>query len=1432
MVTISGGVVNAVGGDVATAIGSSDYGACASVTISGGTILRPAGGKTGIGASQHSPSGGGAVISGGAVYRSADEFSPAARNGVGLAVNLVDFNLQLPNAKIEDFEVMRGGEAYAYGVNDIYTDGNGHLRIWLPDGEYEFVADGERWVATVDGDYAFAELDLIGVTVNGADIGKISGEGWTYYRKQKTFVLESAGPFTVGGNARGVLCSVTNACDVTLDSLSLDNSSVANRPGFKVVDGADVALTLVGENVLKGGNDAAGLSVTNGTSVTIGGDGSLAATGGGYGAGIGGGKDEAVGSVNIVGGTVTAVGGDRAAGIGGGLGGTGCAIAICGGYVTATGGSYGAAIGSGDQRSQYTATGDSIAISGGVIRVAAPAQAAGIGASDYGSCGAVTISGGTILSTGGGLVRIGSGGNARAASVTISGGSIDSSSDKVSPAASNATERVWCVTVPGLEPNTKVDGLEVRLAPGYSAVAYGTDHIFADADGKIYVWLPAGGYRFLVSQSGHDDLDLVADVNGADTDAAPFVPALVGVTVGGKDIGCGYGDGWGFSGGIVHLTGAGPFEIAGSANDMGIIAETNCAVTLNGLSLDASGVSRLSAFAIMSGVSVELTLADANSLKSGEECAGLQVPAGAAVTIGGEGSLNATGGDFGAGIGGARNVDGNAGDITIVGGTVRATGGRSSAGIGGGDGGNGGTVAITGGDVTANGDSNAAGIGSGSGGTGEILSGGAVAISGGTVSANGGINAAAIGGGLFSNSGTISISGGVVTANGGQSGAGIGGGQYGNCEAIVISGGHVSATSQSYAAAIGGGGASGSYGGSAGAIRITGGTVVASANQSSNYAPTDIGAGSGGGARGSVLVTGGSVRATTRGIVAPAASNAAERVWCVAFSGFTPNAAVDLGELKLNGGVWNYGVESIFADAEGKVYLWLPEGDNAVRVGGVLWRANVTGDAVTEAVLYEGYHTTGVLVDGVDAARGCGEGWEWWPSPNTLTISGQGGCTLSGANTSTGFKVVVASDATVTLDGLNLNASESPLRLDSGVSATLALGEHESVLRAEFVAYPALRVPEGSALTITNVAENGKLTAIGGADSAGIGGGRGGAVGTIRITGGTVVARSGEAYGDECCQNAAGAGIGSGYNGTSGDIYITGGRVFAYGGAHDGEPWGSYLGAGIGGGDSSKSQGCRIVISGGTVVSRGGRVDSSDKFAADIGDGFGDASGSQVNGYTVIVSGGSVHPVHSGKQQFTQSKVDGENVPRNAVGTNVFYVPVDVGAANRRVQFAGLENYGTNDIWSDGGGRVYLWLPDGTPHPTPTLLSARLGGGVEGALYDFLANGYHCTVTAAEGGGLVASSAKMDCSGIVINSFAVEDGVIRMNVSAEPETWLAGFLETVTVRASETLPVPDNGGTRIDLTDANRTVEADGSVTITMPLPPSSGNMFYRVVNE
>ena len=144
------------------------------------------------------------------------------------------------------------------------------------------------------------------------------------------------------------------------------------------------------------------------------------------------------------------------------------------------------------------------------------------------------------------------------------------------------------------------------------------------------------------------------------------------------------------------------------------------------------------------------------------------------------GSLDATGGFGGAGIGGA-NIK-NSGALEITGGTITATGKQDGAGIGGGGSGGDGMVTISGGNITARGGSSdnpkaicGAGIGGG-GGFGNAT----VTITGDAVieEATGGGGCAGIGSGYYNSKTDITISGNAVVKNaqGGAQGAGIGGG--------------------------------------------------------------------------------------------------------------------------------------------------------------------------------------------------------------------------------------------------------------------------------------------------------------------------------------------------------------------------------------------------------------------------------------------------------------------------------------------------------------------------------------------------------------------------------------------------------------------------------------------------------------------------------
>ena len=187
--------------------------------------------------------------------------------------------------------------------------------------------------------------------------------------------------------------------------------------------------------------------------------------------------------------------------------------------------------------------------------------------------------------------------------------------------------------------------------------------------------------------------------------------------------------------------------------------------------------------------------------------------------------------------------------------------------------------------------------------------------------------------------------------------------------------------------------------------------------------------------------------------------------------------------------------------------------------------------------------------------------------------------------------------ASVTLSGVNIDVR------DKGKAAVSTTGEGNvsielnggSTLRSGYE-HAGLEKNNGGSLTIADEDKNGKLTAWGGQQGAGIGGGSGKDGSNIFITGGGVNAIGG----------LAAAGIGGGLGGNGSNITISGGKVGATFGLH---------GAGIGGGQHGS--GSNITISGGEVNAIGG------KSGAGIGGGHtGDGSDIIISGGEVSASGG------------------------------------------------------------------------------------------------------------------------------------------------------------------------------------------------------------------
>ena len=188
-------------------------------------------------------------------------------------------------------------------------------------------------------------------------------------------------------------------------------------------------------------------------------------------------------------------------------------------------------------------------------------------------------------------------------------------------------------------------------------------------------------------------------------------------------------------------------------------------------------------------------------------------------------------------------------------------------------------------------------------------------------------------------------------------------------------------------------------------------------------------------------------------------------------------------------------------------------------------------------------------------------------------------------------------------------SGDSPV--DAGKAAVTVQGDHDAAIELD----GANELKSGShnagleknghessgKLTIKDDNDTkGSLTAEGGKDGAGIGGGYESGAGNIEITGGTVEAVGGEGA----------AGIGGGVYGPGRDIEISGGKVSATGGSYSGDPRPGAAGIGDGAGawseidpDAPPSNPNHIIISGDAEVEAKAGASTGGKTAA-IGGGI------------------------------------------------------------------------------------------------------------------------------------------------------------------------------------------------------------------------------------
>jgi len=516
-ITINGGKVIAEGvGDGGAGIGGGNGGNGNRIYINGGyvKVLTKTGGGAGIGGGQENYGGawfedvvinGGTVdadsvkcafnigngngkygdqlkvrINGGSVLgtRRAGSGGEIQAQGVQNAHNSADkkvYAVTVPDCGSSDTPVSITGLG-EYGVKDLYPI-DGKLKLFLPNGSYSFETSSYAYTVTVSNADVTATktVHLNGVRINGTDIAKGSGTGWTFADNVLSLTSAMAYSLTGENNDGKVLIDVTANATVTLDSLRL----VVDSPGRSLfnISAGDAKFVLKGTSKIYA-NGYAPISIGTGAKLTLSGNGVLS-----------GGK-----SANKTCRCVFVGGGGEFVMNGGAIR----------DYLTPN---SGAAI---DVQKDGKAIINGGIISGNVTQN--ETQEAYGGGIYIEADGKLTVNGGTIC---GNTAKTKGNDIYNAGQLVVSGGSLNSvewDGDKSPKNSSSAA--VYKVTVPEVteEGPVTVTGLS----------SYGVSDLYPDND-SLYFWLPDGSYNMVGGDKAYK-----IDVNGGAASAALAVEVTVG----------------------------------------------------------------------------------------------------------------------------------------------------------------------------------------------------------------------------------------------------------------------------------------------------------------------------------------------------------------------------------------------------------------------------------------------------------------------------------------------------------------------------------------------------------------------------------------------------------------------------------------------------------------------------------------------------------------------------------------------------------------------------------------------------------------------------------------------------------------------------------------------------------------------------------------
>lgn len=580
-------------------------------------------------------------------------------------------------------------------------------------GDHGFSADitiadaGEYWVKVYaidtngDGNPQIGATTAVTVTAGAGTITLTSGTG--------EVTLQDGDVLTgTGGTKTHVM--IADGATVTLSGVNITaiTSDLSHKwAGITCIGNATIMIADGTTNSVKGGHFTyPGIYIPADHTLTIQGNGSLESathdrgngSGTGSGAGIGGIANERCGNIVIKSGNITALGNYMSAGIGGTDGSPCGDITIEGGAVTATGGKYAPGIGSGSCSSA-----GNITITGGTVTSTGGSFAAGIGSAFAfnnfdSSCGDITITGGTVTATG----------EDSSAGIGCSLGRQNCHS-----ICGNITiaRTVMSVTA------TKGQYSRHSIGEGKENGVCGTVTIGGIATGPIaespYTYAPEGNLNSTIhfdANGGSGEMDDwmftwdgTAQAIPACTFSAPEGKMFVGWSTAADGSGTYYTDGkqvidifsvtlyaiWrqpteSVPNGALTLYDGQTLTGTGGKETHVTIAD-GATVTLSGVNITRIGANNSSSNSSSSypwaGITclgdATIILSGENAVKSGYRSAGIFVPQGKTLTIRGDGSITATGQNYGAGIGGGQEEA--CGNITIAGGSITAMSASSVA---------------------------------------------------------------------------------------------------------------------------------------------------------------------------------------------------------------------------------------------------------------------------------------------------------------------------------------------------------------------------------------------------------------------------------------------------------------------------------------------------------------------------------------------------------------------------------------------------------------------------------------------------------------------------------------------------------------------------------------------------------------------------------